>query len=282
MSTVEQTTDRPAKRASRLYRSAIAAASLVLGAALAIGGVAAPAQAYDEDVIVSLANDARAANGLGGLVHNPSLDAVALDWAQQLAVNGTLSHNPSVGSQIPAGWTRWGENVAQGYNTGASVHEGWMNSSGHRANILGDFTDIGTALIEGGGTTWAVQVFAKYPGSGLPAQPAPPATTTPDPPVSDPPAEEQPAEDPPATDPPATDPPVTNPPTADPPAEEPPAADAPSEEPAAPGGDRPATPDGDESPDPTDGSQPFPWGEASAASFAAMFSIWTIFRHLRW
>ena len=49
-----------------------------------------------------------------------------------------------------------------------------MNSSGHRANILGNFTDIGTALIQANGTTWAVQVFANYPGSGLPA-PAPAA-----------------------------------------------------------------------------------------------------------
>lgn len=153
-------------------------ARLVLTAALVLGmgvaGAATPVAAYDEGTIVALANEARAQNGLGGLVRNGSLDAVALNWANQMAASGTLSHNPSVGSQIPGGWRGWGENVAQGYSSGSAAHSGWMNSSGHRANILGNFTDIGTALIQANGTTWAVQVFANYPGSGLPA-PAPAA-----------------------------------------------------------------------------------------------------------
>ena len=136
--------------------------------------MASPAVAYDEGTIVALANDARAQNGLGGLVRNGSLDAVALNWANQMAANGSISHNPNYTSQIPGGWRAAGENVAQGYGSGAGFHNAWMSSSGHRANILGNFTDIGTALIQATGTTWAVQVFANYPGSGLPA-PAPPA-----------------------------------------------------------------------------------------------------------
>ena len=150
--------------------------ALLVSVCVVFTGAAVPASAYDEGTIVSLANEARTSSGLGGLVHNASLDAVALRWAQQMAANGTLSHNPSVGSEIPGGWTAWGENVAQGYSTGPAVHDGWMNSSGHRANILGGFTDIGVALIAAGGTTWAVEVFAAYPGSGLPAPaPEPPA-----------------------------------------------------------------------------------------------------------
>lgn len=171
-----QNRDHNPNRTSSRVRGVLArlalTAALVFG--LAAGGAVSPAVAYDEGTIVALANDARAQNGLGGLVRNGSLDAVALNWANQMAANGTLSHNPSVGSQIPGGWRGWGENVAQGYSSGAAVHNGWMNSSGHRANILGNFTDIGTALIQANGTTWAVQVFANYPGSGLPA-PAPPA-----------------------------------------------------------------------------------------------------------
>jgi hypothetical protein len=111
------------------------------------------------------------------LTLNASLSQVAASWANQLAVNGSLSHNPSYSSQIPGGWTKAAENVAQGYGSGAAVHDGWMNSSGHRANILGDFTDIGIAHISGGGTTWSVQVFGKY-GASVPAPrpaPAPPA-----------------------------------------------------------------------------------------------------------
>lgn len=153
---------------------------MILALGIVFGGAGIPAVAYDEGTIVSLANQSRAAEGLGGLVHNSALDAVALDWAYQMAANGALSHNPHTCDQIPGGWMRCGENVAQGYSSGVAVHEGWMNSPGHRANILGDYTDIGVALIESGGTTWGVQVFATYAGSGLPlqaaAEPEPAAT----------------------------------------------------------------------------------------------------------
>jgi hypothetical protein len=127
------------------------------------------------------------------LTLNASLSQVAANWANQLAANGTLSHNPSYSSQIPGGWTKAAENVAQGYSSGAAVHDGWMNSAGHRANILGDFTDIGIAHISGGGTTWSVQVFGKY-GASVPAPqpaPAPPAAApAPAPPPEPPPAPE--------------------------------------------------------------------------------------------
>lgn len=175
----------PARRQRSL---ATLVAGMLLATVVALGGAPAPASAYDEGTIVALANDARAANGLGGLVRNGALDSVALNWANQMAASGTLSHNPSVGQQIPGGWTRWGENVAQGYGSGSAVHQGWMNSSGHRANILGPFTDIGVALIQAGGTTWAVQVFAAYPGSGQPAPAPAPAQPAPAAPAPAPPA----------------------------------------------------------------------------------------------
>lgn len=100
--------------------------------------------------------------GLRPLTLNGSLNQVALSWANQMAVSGVLAHNPSYASQIPGGWTAAGENVAQGYPTGAEVHAGWMASAGHRANVLGNFTDIGIAHIAAGGTWWSVQVFASY------------------------------------------------------------------------------------------------------------------------
>lgn len=160
----------------------IAALGFALGGALA---PAPPAVAAEADTIHALVNDARSANGLSGLVRNPALDSVAASWASQLAASGALSHNPSVGAQIPGGWTSWGENVAQGHPTGAAMHAGWMDSPGHRANVLGDFTDLGVAFIAAGGTTWGVEVFATYPGSGG----APPAAATP---VEPPPAAEAP------------------------------------------------------------------------------------------
>lgn len=146
----------------------------VVIAALCVVGLSAPASAEEEGTIHALANESRASAGLAPLALNGSLSQVALGWAQQMAASGTLSHNPSYSAQIPAGWRAAAENVAQGYGSGAAVHAGWMNSAGHRANILGDFTDIGIAHITAGGTTWSVQVFAKYATSSAAARtPAP-------------------------------------------------------------------------------------------------------------
>ena len=153
-------------------RTAALVLGALLGSVLALGG-SAPAQAYDEDSISALVNQARWDAGLSGLNRNAAMDAVALGWARQLAANGTLSHNPNYSSQIPAGWTGAAENVAQGYPTAQAVHNGWMNSPGHRANVLGGYTDIGIALLDAGGSTWAVEVFGAYPGSVGPAAPAP-------------------------------------------------------------------------------------------------------------
>lgn len=159
--------------------------ALMLGLFLVVWPAPA-ASAFDEGTIHSLTNQDRAANGLGPLKLNASLSQVAFAWANQLAANGVLSHNPSYSAQIPGGWSRAAENVAQGHASGAAVHRGWMNSSGHRANILGDFTDIGIAHISGGGTTWSVEVFAKY-GSSVPA-PAPAPAPAPEPAPAPPPA----------------------------------------------------------------------------------------------
>jgi MYXO-CTERM domain-containing protein len=148
---------------------------LGLAVVLALGMALVPTAAHagPTDDIHSLVNQARWSNGQAGLLRNAAMDQVAANWAAQLAANGTLSHNPNYSSEIPGGWTAAAENVAQGYGSGAAMHEGWMNSPGHRANVLGGFTDIGIAFLSSGGTTWGVQVFANYPGHVGPAAPAP-------------------------------------------------------------------------------------------------------------
>lgn len=145
----------------------------VVVAAGAVLGVAAPASAAPADTIYSLVNQARAAQGLPGLLRNSAIDGVALNWANQMAANGAMTHNPSYSSQLPGGWSRAAENVASRYPSPEAAFNGWMNSPGHRANILGDFTDIGIAFISANGTTWAVQDFGKYAGHAGPPAPAP-------------------------------------------------------------------------------------------------------------
>lgn len=157
----------------------------LLALVLAFGAALLPAlpahSATGGATVYALVNEARFANGQAGLLRNGALDDVAAAWANQLAAAGTLSHNPSYSTQIPGGWVRAGENVAQGQPSEAAMHNAWMNSSGHRANILGDYTDIGIAYLAAGGTTWGVEVFASYPGHVGPAAPAAaPAPAPPD------------------------------------------------------------------------------------------------------
>ncbi len=146
----------------------------VLLSTLAVFGAAAPASAAGEGTIFSLVNQSRADAGLGPLKLYSSISSVSAAWAQQMADNGAMTHNPNYSSQIPSGWTRAAENVAQGWPSPEAVHNAWMNSPGHRANILGDYTDIGISFLTIDGTTWAVENFAKY-GASVPA-PAKPAS----------------------------------------------------------------------------------------------------------
>ena len=122
------------------------------------------ANAAESDIstIFTNTNSARVAAGLPALKRNPAMDAVAQAWAQKMAASGTMSHNPSYSTQIPSGWTRASENVAYGYKSNAVV-TGWLNSPGHKANIMGDVTDVGIGyFVDAKGVAWSVQNFAKY------------------------------------------------------------------------------------------------------------------------
>jgi hypothetical protein len=158
-------------------------------AAFIVLGTVAPtvvtaASATSVDTIYSLVNQARFAAGLRGILHNQSMDSVAEAWANQMGASATMAHNPQYSTQIPAGWTRAGENVAEGYPTPQAMFEGWMKSPGHRANILGNYTDIGIAFVSVNGTAWGVQDFGTYPGHVGP--PAPPPTSVVQAPVTSP------------------------------------------------------------------------------------------------
>ena len=107
-------------------------------------------------------NAARVTNALAPLKRNAAMDAVAGAWARSMASSGTMSHNPAYSSQIPAGWTLASENVATGYSS-ATVVSGWLNSSGHRTNIMSAATDIGIGyFVDARGVAWSVQNFARY------------------------------------------------------------------------------------------------------------------------
>jgi hypothetical protein len=124
----------------------------------------------DTSAIVSATNQYRAQNGLQPLAENAAMNAVAQSWAQQMAANGQMTHNPNYSTQIPAGWSAAGENVATGHRSPTLVVDAWMNSAGHRANILStSYNSIGAGwFVDARGVSWSVQVFARYAGVTAP------------------------------------------------------------------------------------------------------------------
>lgn len=138
----------------------------IMVTALTLGSIAGPAFAAPGDIdrILVDTNTARADQGLPALKHNTAIDAVAQAWAQKMATDG-FAHNPSYSTQIPAGWSLASENIAGGYSS-ATVVNAWLNSPGHRANIMSAATDIGIGFyVAPNGTAYSVQNFAKYPPS---------------------------------------------------------------------------------------------------------------------
>lgn len=104
--------------------------------------------------VIALTNAQRAAAGLSPVSANGALTAAAAAHSKDQAVNNKMTHTGSNGSTLgqrvsAAGfaWRTIGENVAMGYGSADSVMNGWMNSPGHRANILKpEFTSIGVAV----------------------------------------------------------------------------------------------------------------------------------------
>jgi uncharacterized protein YkwD len=119
---------------------------------------------YSAAVVRILAdtNAYRVSHGRAPLSLQPGLNLVAAQWAQRLHDRCDFVHRSSF-SVYPSGWSRAGENIAGGYSY-TSVVRSWINSPGHRANLLGDFTHIGIGYVAGSRCyrTYAVQNFAKY------------------------------------------------------------------------------------------------------------------------
>lgn len=125
------------------------------------GGVQEAAEA-----VTSLVNAARQDAGLSELELDADLCAAAQARAQEIAQS--FSHTRPDGSscftileEFGISYRAAGENIAMGQRTPEEVMDGWMNSSGHRANILnGTFTSIGVGYYvdEAGAAHW-VQIF---------------------------------------------------------------------------------------------------------------------------
>ncbi|MFF9474117.1 CAP domain-containing protein [Streptomyces roseolus] len=118
------------------------------------------------DQVLSLVNAERAKAGCGPLTANATLARAAQAHSDDMAARDFFDHtNPDgagPGDRVTAAgypWSTYGENIAMGQRTPEQVMEAWMNSPGHRANILNcDFKELGVGIHDDGGPYWT-QVF---------------------------------------------------------------------------------------------------------------------------
>ncbi|GAA4062884.1 CAP domain-containing protein [Amphibacillus indicireducens] len=109
-----------------------------------------------ERKVAELTNKERAAHGLDSLTFDDALSAVAREKSNDMVTNGYFAHqSPVYGSPFDMmnafgiSYTAAAENIAYGYSTPEQVVNGWMNSDGHRANILSEkYTHIGVGYAE--------------------------------------------------------------------------------------------------------------------------------------
>ncbi|MHC6625012.1 sigma-70 family RNA polymerase sigma factor [Streptomyces globosus] len=117
--------------------------------------------------VIALVNAERAKAGCGPLKDDAQLRKAAQRHSEDMASRNFFSHTAPDGSDpgertTAAGyrWATYGENIARGQSTAESVMNSWMNSDGHRANILNcSFKDIGVGLHQGPGGPWWTQNF---------------------------------------------------------------------------------------------------------------------------
>ncbi|WP_405190028.1 CAP domain-containing protein [Streptomyces anulatus] len=125
-----------------------------------------PTDASARSEVLSLVNQERAKVGCSPLSTSAPLTSLAQNFSEDMAARGFFDHTD------PDGDTPWdraaqagvqglgAENIARGQADAQAVMEGWMNSEGHRANILNcDYKTIGIGMHEGSGGPWWVQNF---------------------------------------------------------------------------------------------------------------------------
>jgi uncharacterized YkwD family protein/spore coat assembly protein SafA len=123
-----------------------------------------------EDEVIKLVNAERAKRGLGSLKANWQLSRVARYKSQDMVNKGYFSHtSPTYGSPFKMmesfglKFSAAGENIAYGQRTPQQVMNAWMNSPGHRSNILNpSYTEIGVGLAKTkNGVSYWTQMFIK-------------------------------------------------------------------------------------------------------------------------
>lgn len=118
--------------------------------------------------LFAMANQTRAQEGRGRLVWDQALADAAMKHCMRMAAEGPISHRyggePDLTARAGAAGAHFSlieENIAVG-SYPSSIHEGWLNSPGHRANLLNAEIDhVGIAVVAAQGVLYAVADYAR-------------------------------------------------------------------------------------------------------------------------
>ena len=184
MTDLPQPPTAPARR--RLRRALLAVLALAVLVLSGVVALATPAQGAvsgqlgpEATKLVALLNRERVARGLPALRVLPRLVALARAQSADMGADGApcqepyLHHNPNLNDQVqPA--SSWGENVGCA-GSADQMHQAFMHSAGHRANILGTWNAVGVGAYDGR-LLWGTEDFARVdPGELAAATPVAPA-----------------------------------------------------------------------------------------------------------
>ena len=140
-------------------------------------GLTPGAFAASEDSFLAKLNAERSSRGLSVLSSHWDLVDDAEAHSNRMMNADDLHHNPNLGN-VTTGWLALGENVGVGPSVN-SIHTSFMNSSGHRSNILGDFTHVGIGAVrESDNKLWVTVVFMKANGGAATTTAAPTTTSS--------------------------------------------------------------------------------------------------------
>jgi uncharacterized protein YkwD len=172
---------------------ALAALSLTTMLASATASHAATDPSTAGDQFFTLLNSTRTTLGHAELQRDPSLDVLALDWANHMAdvydtthtvrtaglpssncdAVSALCHRPSLGASgaaIEPAWRAIGENVGTGGDV-AKLHEAFVASAGHFANIIGNYNRVGIGVVVRNERIWVTFNFLLGPTLANPTTP---------------------------------------------------------------------------------------------------------------
>ena len=148
---------------------------IVLGILVFAGTTAvASASPSEEATFVSLINQSRASAGLSALTVHNDLVIGARNHTAEMIPTGTIFHSTSAQlSAVTSGWSVLGENVGKGPDPSV-LHQAFMASPSHKANILGAFDRVGVGVAhDAEGRLYVTVMFMKSANA-----PAPTTTTT--------------------------------------------------------------------------------------------------------